>query len=110
MLNGLESKPNLLRTLSALLAILLVVLFGLRPAVARMAGTRGISEKALPKPGAAAMAAALLKEQGERGVQEVTPEELERVRVQKVFDQVAEHLKREPNQSSRLLQSWIHSD
>jgi flagellar M-ring protein FliF len=34
----------------------------------------------------------------------------ERIRVQQVFDQVSDHLKREPTQSSRLLQSWIHSD
>jgi hypothetical protein len=52
----------------------------------------------------------LLKEQEEQGPVELTPEELERLRVQKVFDQLTEHLIREPNQSSRLLQSWIHSD
>jgi flagellar M-ring protein FliF len=34
----------------------------------------------------------------------------ERLRAQGVFEQVAAHLKREPTQSSRLLQSWIHSD
>jgi flagellar M-ring protein FliF len=34
----------------------------------------------------------------------------ERIRVQEIFDQVSGHLKREPAQSSRLLQSWIHSD
>jgi flagellar M-ring protein FliF len=43
-------------------------------------------------------------------LRELTPEELERQRSAKVFDQVSEHLKREPNQSSRLLQSWIHSE
>jgi hypothetical protein len=35
--------------------------------------------------------------------------EEERQRVQQVFDQVTETLKRDPAQSSRLLQSWIHS-
>jgi flagellar M-ring protein FliF len=34
----------------------------------------------------------------------------ERARAQEIFEQVAGHLKREPTQSSRLLQSWIHSD
>jgi len=34
----------------------------------------------------------------------------ERIRNQEIFEQVASHLKREPTQSSRLLQSWIHSD
>jgi flagellar M-ring protein FliF len=31
-------------------------------------------------------------------------------RAQEIFEQVTGHLKREPAQSSRLLQSWIHSD
>ncbi len=34
----------------------------------------------------------------------------ERMRTQEIFEQVTTHLKREPTQSSRLLQSWIHSD
>ncbi len=34
----------------------------------------------------------------------------ERTRAQEIFEQVSGHLKREPAQSSRLLQSWIHSD
>ena len=34
----------------------------------------------------------------------------ERIRTQEIFEQVTAHLKREPTQSSRLLQSWIHSD
>ena len=38
---------------------------------------------------------------------EVDPE---RLRTQEIFEQVTTHLKREPTQSSRLLQSWIHSD
>jgi len=36
--------------------------------------------------------------------------ELERERVQQVFEQVTGQLKQNPAQSSRLLQSWIHSD
>jgi flagellar M-ring protein FliF len=34
----------------------------------------------------------------------------QRIRAQEIFDQVTGHLKREPTQSSRLLQSWIHSE
>ena len=47
-----------------------------------------------------------------RGIETSEPAELdpERVRAQEIFEQVTEHLKREPTQSSRLLQSWIHSD
>jgi flagellar M-ring protein FliF len=36
--------------------------------------------------------------------------DLERARTQEIFEQVSGHLKREPTQSSRLLQSWIHSE
>jgi flagellar M-ring protein FliF len=36
--------------------------------------------------------------------------EPERTRTQEIFEQVTGHLKREPTQSSRLLQSWIHSE
>jgi flagellar M-ring protein FliF len=32
------------------------------------------------------------------------------VKAQQIFEEVSDHLKREPTQSSRLLQSWIHSD
>jgi flagellar M-ring protein FliF len=32
------------------------------------------------------------------------------MRTQHIFEQVSEHLKQEPSQSSRLLQSWIHSE
>lgn len=110
MLAKIEALPNLLHYLSLVFAVLLVILLGLRPALGRMAGHGSAGAKALPKPGAAATAAQLLKEQEEQGPVVLTPDELERMRVQKVFDQVTEHLKREPNQSSRLLQSWIHSD
>jgi len=34
----------------------------------------------------------------------------ERSKSQEIFEQVTGHLKQEPTQSSRLLQSWIHSD
>ncbi|MGB6687596.1 MAG: hypothetical protein WBE76_07115, partial [Terracidiphilus sp.] len=34
----------------------------------------------------------------------------DRLRSLEIFEQVTGHVKREPTQSSRLLQSWIHSD
>jgi flagellar M-ring protein FliF len=39
----------------------------------------------------------------------VLPPDPERMRAQEILEQVSGHLKREPTQSSRLLQSWIHS-
>jgi flagellar M-ring protein FliF len=41
---------------------------------------------------------------------EAPPPDPERIRAQEIFDQVTEQLKRNPSQSSRLLQSWIHAD
>ena len=36
--------------------------------------------------------------------------EHQKKRAQLVFDAVAEHLRREPAQATRLLQSWIHTE
>jgi flagellar M-ring protein FliF len=36
--------------------------------------------------------------------------EEQRVQAQSVFESVTEHLRREPAQSTRLLQSWIHTE
>jgi flagellar M-ring protein FliF len=103
-LNSAESSPQLLKFLALTFGFMILVAFGIRPAVARSMKTVHGNQKALPKSAGANVLAA------EEEPRELTAEELERQRTQKVFDQVAEHLKREPNQSSRLLQSWIHSD
>jgi flagellar M-ring protein FliF len=44
------------------------------------------------------------------GAPEPAPIDPQRQRTQEIYDQVTAHLKREPAQSSRLLQSWIHSE
>jgi flagellar M-ring protein FliF len=36
--------------------------------------------------------------------------EKQRLEAQVVFDSVTDHLRREPAQSTRLLQSWIHTE
>jgi flagellar M-ring protein FliF len=105
-LSAVESSPELLRYTALLLGVLAVLLFGVRPAL-RHAGTllqSASSARELPAGAAPAGATAVLAPPG-------SPEaEAERLRSQAIFDQVAEHMKREPTQSSRLLQSWIHSD
>jgi flagellar M-ring protein FliF len=109
VLSTVEGFPVLVKY-SALLAGLLVVLaFGIRPALrhATPAPAAKIGRKEPPKELAAPVPAAappVLK----------TPESLEaemdRQRTQQIFEEVTTHLKREPTQSSRLLQSWIHSE
>jgi flagellar M-ring protein FliF len=86
---------------------MVVLAFGVRPALhlarpQRKDSSRG-GAKELPIGTAGAAQPALKPPE---------PAELdpERQRTQEIFEQVTAHLKREPSQSSRLLQSWIHSD
>jgi flagellar M-ring protein FliF len=114
-LNLAENSPVLVRYLALLAGLLVVMLFGLNPLVRRLSrdssgalnkGRNRTDGKGETKelPGAAAAATAFLKPM------EPPEVEIERIRSQEIFDQVTSHLKREPSQSSRLLQSWIHSD
>jgi flagellar M-ring protein FliF len=102
-----EDSPNLVKYAALLVGLLVVVAFGLRPAI-RHAGsalaTQGAGKNARRELSGTAQAQAPLSPPAPV---EVDPE---RLRAQEIFTQVAEHVKREPTQSSRLLQSWIHSD
>ncbi|MGH9560759.1 MAG: flagellar M-ring protein FliF C-terminal domain-containing protein, partial [Terracidiphilus sp.] len=105
-LRAAESSPNLIKYAALLLGLLVVVSFGLRPAMRRAAaavsaGSPRAARRELPT----ATPAQIPLSPPEPA--EVDPE---RLRAQEIFDQVSTHLKHEPTQSSRLLQSWIHSD
>ncbi len=106
-LRAAQNSPNLIKYAALLLGLLMVVAFGLRPAL-RHAGA------ALDTAGRAKAAHRELPsaEHAQAPLRPPEPEEIdpERLRSQEIFSQVSEHLKREPTQSSRLLQSWIHSD
>jgi flagellar M-ring protein FliF len=105
-----EGAPNLVKYAALLLGLLVVVAFGLRPAIRHAgkalatAGSGKGARRELPASAGAAQPQAPL---GPPEPAEIDPE---RLRSQEIFDQVTTHLKREPTQSSRLLQSWIHSD
>jgi len=107
VLATVENSPVLVKYAALLIGLLIVVAFAVRPA---LNGVRAVSAK----PGT--MAAKELPPGTEAAAQRVlNPAEPaepdpERIRVQEIFDQVSDHLKREPAQSSRLLQSWIQSD
>jgi flagellar M-ring protein FliF len=82
-----------------------ILLFGVRPALSRAAAIHAETGRGKPHqlgPGETAPASAL----------PISPVEAdpERARSQEIFNQVTAQMKREPTQSSRLLQSWIHSD
>jgi len=110
VLRTAEVSPNLVKYAALLMGLLVVVAFGLRPAIrhagAALAtlGTARSVRRELPAGSGVAQAQAPL---GPPEPVEVDPE---RQRSQEIFEQVTTHLKREPTQSSRLLQSWIHSD
>jgi flagellar M-ring protein FliF len=107
--NTAESSPVLVKYLALLAGLLVILAFGVRPAL-RLAGSAR-SGKLAVKPGTRELSA------GTAAVAQIAskpPEPAEvdpdRIRNQEIFEQVTSHLKREPTQSSRLLQSWIHSD
>jgi flagellar M-ring protein FliF len=107
MLATAENSPVLVKYVALLAGLMVVLAFGVRPA---LRGARASSRdaawgraKELPGQVAADVPPAL---------KPAEPAELdpERIRTQEIFEQVTGHLKREPTQSSRLLQSWIHSE
>jgi flagellar M-ring protein FliF len=107
LLDTAEGSPVLIKYAAILSGILVVVAFGVRPALrhARFASGAAVKSGVRDLPGHAEVAEA-------RAFRPPDPVEVdpERLRAQEIFEQVTGHLKREPTQSSRLLQSWIHSD
>jgi flagellar M-ring protein FliF len=103
-LTAAENSPVLVKYVALLLGVLVVMAFGVRPALRRASA----ASKKTPN--------GVAKELGPVGQKpalsppEPPPLDPERSRAQEILEQVAGHLKREPAQSSRLLQSWIHSD
>jgi flagellar M-ring protein FliF len=102
-----ENSPVLVRYVALLAGLLVLLMLGVRPALRRASAAPSGAVRAPVKEltgGAAAAAQSALK----------STEQIEldpaRIRSQEIFEQVSDHLKREPTQSSRLLQSWIHSD
>ena len=106
LISTAEESPVLVKYVALLLGLLVVVAFGVRPAVRHLGaalGPKGNAKGGRELPAGAAAPAVLSPPEP----QEV---DLERQRSQEIFEQVTTHLKREPTQSSRLLQSWIHSE
>lgn len=103
LLAAADSGP-LLKYGIILLALLSLLIFVVRP---MMAAVKSDAPAALKPPTQATALAA--------GIEELsTPEQIaaekQKQHMQMVFDQVSDHLHREPAQSTRLLESWIHTD
>ncbi len=97
---------SLLKYSALLLAFLFLVLFVIRPATQSLKGTA--VHKELP----AAEAKNAISAPAEKGTLPVPDAiaEKHKQRAQLIYEEVSDHLKREPAQASRLLQSWIHSE
>lgn len=96
----------LLRYGMILLAMIALLLFVVRPMAAAL---KPGAPAALKSP---AVTEALAADAAEK--EPLTPEQLaaekQKQRMQLIFDQVSDHMRREPAQSARLLQSWIQTD
>ncbi|MGA2216585.1 MAG: flagellar basal-body MS-ring/collar protein FliF [Terracidiphilus sp.] len=102
-----ENSPVLVKYAALLLGLFMVMAFAVRPALSAARSAPKQLAKGENKELPAGTEAAAQRILNPAEVAELDPE---RARVQEIFDQVSGHLQREPAQSSRLLQSWIHSD
>lgn len=106
------SPQELMKYATILIGILMVIVFVARPALKRMSPAYQAKTPALPKSSAKAQQTPVAAPPAPEPLPEpIDPiVEQQKIHAQNVFDQVTEQLKREPAQTSRLLQSWIHSE
>jgi flagellar M-ring protein FliF len=103
VLSKLEGSPLLVKYLSLLIGLMVVLAFGVRPALRVAVSELKRAPHELSRGATAAHPAALSEPET------ILPDP-SRVRTQEMFEKVARQMKNEPAQSSRLLQSWIHSE
>lgn len=108
VLTKAEGSPALIKAVALLLGLLAILSLGVRPALGRAASAPALPSRVPP----AELPGGHEAHGGAPVLKPAEPAELDpgRIRAQEVLEQVSEHLKREPTQSSRLLQSWIHID
>jgi flagellar M-ring protein FliF len=107
VLQAAESSPMLIKYTALLIGLLVVLTLAVRPAIRRAGealALHGPARTANRNLAAVSAAASALSPPPQP---ETDPD---RQRTQQIYEQVTDHLKREPTQSSRLLQSWIHSE
>lgn len=104
-----ENSPVLVKYAALLVGLLVVLAFGVRPALRLSRPANVDSSKAQAKNAPGELSAQNATHPAFPAPEPI-PMDPARIRAQEIFEQVVGHLKREPTQSSRLLQSWIHSD
>ncbi len=110
ILHTAEDSPNLVKYAALLMGLFVVVAFGLRPAIRHLG--KALATQSAVKSARRELPSGSGADQVQMPLSPSEPAEIdsERIRSQEIFEQVTTHLKREPTQSSRLLQSWIHSE
>jgi flagellar M-ring protein FliF len=105
ILDAAENSPVLVKSLALLIGLFVVMAFAVRPAIRHAGAALAVRgpQKTAGRELTATQTPALSSP-------EPVPMDPERLRNQEIYEQVKGHLKREPTQSSRLLQSWIHSE
>jgi flagellar M-ring protein FliF len=111
LLATVENSPVLIKYAALMTGLVIVVAFGVRPALRRakpsvLKQPAMLTAKEL-KPGESDLGAGPSHPGLKQPEAELDPE---RIRAQEIFEAVSGHLRKEPTQTSRLLQSWIHSD
>lgn len=107
LLSAANQSLSVIRYATILLALLAFFFLVARPALRSLAAgsTPRLRASAADVPAQLAAAPA---------ARELSPEDVaaeqQKLRAQSLFEQVAEHVKREPAQSTRLLESWIRSE
>jgi flagellar M-ring protein FliF len=102
MMSRVEASPLLVKYLTLLIGLMAVLVFGVRPALRKaLTEVKSVSREL---PGAVAAGRSALPQP------EVAVPDPGHARAQEIFQQVTSQLKQEPAQTSRLLQSWIHSE
>jgi flagellar M-ring protein FliF len=104
-----ENSPVLVKCAALLVGMLMLMAFGLRPVIRRAAGKEEFKQLGKGMPGAPAELARETEQKPALAPPEA-PTDPERLRAQEILEQVTGAVKKQPAQSSRLLQSWIHSD
>jgi flagellar M-ring protein FliF len=105
----LHAQPELMRTLLMGLCGVLLVMFVLRPVARQVTAT--LREPVLLTAGAAESLE--MEEERRFALPDIAEEEVARPRImgrthqQGIFDHVSEHIRREPAQSTRVLEAWI---
>ena len=101
MLSAVRRSPEIVKYVCLFLGMLSLLLLGVQHAMRQLFASAH-------QPGSRDQVAS--ESAGDRQLLEAAPPDPARLRAQEILDKVTGQIRNEPTQSSRLLQSWIHSE